>query len=50
MKRLSDEELVNAYLEAKKLPDIDPHFIKQLETELKRRSININGINKNKST
>ncbi|MCF7617688.1 sporulation histidine kinase inhibitor Sda [Bacillus sonorensis] len=45
MKRLSDKELVNTYLSAKKLPNIDPYFIAQLETELKRRSINIDEIN-----
>ncbi|WP_352230668.1 sporulation histidine kinase inhibitor Sda [Bacillus subtilis] len=41
MKRLSDKDLIEAYMSAKKLLDIDPLFIKQLETELKRRSISI---------
>ncbi|MBO0995026.1 sporulation histidine kinase inhibitor Sda [Bacillus sp. SD088] len=40
MKRLSDQKLIDAYLSAKKL-GLDPNFIKQLESEVKRRSIDI---------
>lgn len=48
MKRLSDKDLIEAYMSAKKLLDIDPLFINQLETELKRRSISIENKQKKK--
>lgn len=41
MRILSDEELIKAYLQAKKL-GLDPNFILQLESAIKRRQIYIN--------
>lgn len=41
MRSLSDEDLVKAYLQAKKL-GLDPNFILQLESAIKRRRIYIN--------
>lgn len=38
MKKLSNDLLLKAYLNAKNL-GLDPKFIQQLESELKRRSI-----------
>ena len=38
MKKLSNDLLLKAYLNAKKL-GLDPIFIQQLESEFKRRSI-----------
>lgn len=40
MKSLSDSDLIEAYIQAKKL-ELDPNFIQQLEAELQRRSISI---------
>lgn len=40
MKILSDEELIQAYIEAKKL-GLDTKFIQQLATEIKKRQIYI---------
>ncbi|MDS9473235.1 sporulation histidine kinase inhibitor Sda [Sporosarcina pasteurii] len=38
MRSLTDEELIKAYYQAKKL-GLDPNFIQQLESALKRRRI-----------
>ncbi|GIN56906.1 hypothetical protein J8TS2_12250 [Lederbergia ruris] len=40
MKKLTDRNLIEAYINAKKL-GLDPDFIQQLESELTRRSIDI---------
>lgn len=40
MKSLSDDQLKEAYFQAKK-SNMDPYFIRLLDSELKKRSINI---------
>ena len=40
MKNLVDEALIKAYLEAKEL-ELDPIFIRILESELQQRSIHV---------
>ena len=40
MKNLVDEDLIKAYLESKEL-ELDPNFIRILESELLQRSIHV---------